>query len=328
MTKIEIGKKFGQMVLLLILLSVIVFSMARLCPGDPLKAYYGDGVERMSEMEREAAREKLGLNDSMVVQYKEWATHALQGDLGLSYQYKRPVQQIIGDFLPNTLILGLTAFVLTFAGAIWLGTFCAMRENSLTDSIICKLGVISGNIPSFFMALVLILIFAVNLQILPSGGAYSLGNQDNVMDRIYHLILPVTVLVLEHLWYYAFMVRNKLMEETRKDYVLLCKAEGIPRKTILRKHCLKNIMPSMAVMMAIAVPHILGGTYVVESVFAYPGLGTLSFQAAMYQDYNMLMALCLLTGVIVVGFNFLARLIGEWLDPRMQYEAKVQEVTA
>lgn len=325
MNKRDILKKIAQMLVVLLLLSVIVFVMARLCPGDPLKAYYGDGIERMSTEEREAAREKLGLNDAMVVQYQRWARQALTGDLGLSYQYKQPVSVVIEHFWLNTVVLGGTAFVLTFGLAIWLGMFCALREESRIDRIICRLGVVSSNIPAFFLALLLILIFAVNLRILPTGGAYSLGNSGNLLDRAYHLILPVTVLVLEHLWYYAFMVRNKLLEETRKDYVLLCKAEGIPRKTIMSKHCLKNIMPSMIAMMAIAVPHILGGTYVVESVFAYPGLGTLSFEAAMYQDYNLLMALCMVTGFVVLLFNLLAQLTSEYLDPRMKYEREIEE---
>ena len=140
------------------------------------------------------------------------------------------------------------------------------------------------------------------------------------MDRIFHLILPVTVLVLEHLWYYTYMIRNKLIEETRQEYVLLCKAKGIPRKIIMKKQCMRNIMPSMLTIMAIAVPHILGGTYVVEMVFSYPGLGVLSFEAAKYQDYNMLMALCLITGVVVLVFNIAAQIINEFIDPRMSYE--------
>ncbi|MGN0715217.1 MAG: ABC transporter permease [Anaerovoracaceae bacterium] len=316
--------KLAQMIIVLLLLSMVVFTLARLCPGDPLKAWYGDGVEHMSEAEKDAAREKLGLNDSMVTQYLRWAENLLHGDLGISYQYKQPVTGIIGKMWPNTLILGLTAYIMTFALATALGCFCALREGRHVDRIICRIGVISANIPAFFLALVLILLFAVNLHILPVGGAYSYGQSGNVADRILHLILPVTVLVLEHLWYYAYMIRNKLLEETRQDYVLLCKAKGMSRRRILWGSCLKNIMPSMAVIMAISVPHILGGTYVVESVFAYPGLGTLSFESAMYKDYNMLMALCLLTGAVVLVFNLLAQLLGEFLDPRTAYEEEVQ----
>lgn len=317
---IYILKKLAQMAVALILLSVAVFIIARACPGDPLLAYYGDGVEHMSSAEKLAARQRLGLDDSLLQQYIRWAGDLFQGDLGLSYQYKQPVLSVIGGVWVNTLILGLVSYVLTFGLAIALGMFCALREDRTADRIICKVGVISANIPSFFLALLLILVFAVNLHLLPAGGAYSLGEKYNFWDRVVHLILPAAVMVLQHLWYYAYLVRNKLIEETRKDYVLLCKAEGIPRQTIMKRHCFRNILPSLLVIMAISVPHILGGTYVVEMVFSYPGLGTLSFESAMYQDYNMLMALTLLTGAVVLIFNMAAQALGQWIDPRMEYE--------
>lgn len=315
-----ITKKVMQMLAVLLLLSIVVFVIARLCPGDPLRSYYGDGVEHMSEIQKEAARDRLGLNDSMMTQYFRWIGGVFDGELGMSYKYKQPVGEIIGRVWMNTLILGGTAYVLTFGLAVLLGMFCALREESTADRIICRAGVAAGSIPAFFLALLLIYVFSVKLGILPTSGAYSYGNSGSVPDRIYHLILPVTVLVLEHLWYYAYMVRNKLIEETRQDYVLLCKAEGIPRKQIMRRHCLRNILPSMLVIMAISFPHILGGTYVVEMIFGYPGLGTLSFESAMYQDYHMLMALSLLTGAVVLVFNLLAQILGEFIDPRMKYE--------
>lgn len=312
--------KVIQMIIVMVVLSMAVFVIARLCPGDPLRSYYGDGVEHMSELQKEAARGKLGLNDSMIVQYQRWVENLFTGDLGLSFKYKLPVTEVIGRVWTNTLVLGIVSYILTFGFAFLLGCFCALREDKLIDRIICRVGVISGSIPAFFLALLLILFFAVELGVLPTGGAYSYGSSDNITDRIWHLVLPVTVMVLEHLWYYAYMIRNKLLAETRQDYVLLCKAEGIPRTKILCCHCLRNVMPSMLVIMAIAVPHILGGTYVVETVFSYPGLGTLSFESAMYQDYNMLMALCMLTGACVLVFNLAAQLLGEFIDPRMQRE--------
>ena len=121
------------------------------------------------------------------------------------------------------------------------------------------------------MALVLILIFSVNLKILPSSGAYSTGKAGDVGDRVIHLIMPLTIVVLEHLWYYAYMIRNKILEEVRADYVLLAKSKGLTKNSILFRHCLRNIIPSYLSIMAISVPHILGGTYIVETVFSYPG---------------------------------------------------------
>ena len=306
-----------QTVIVLAVLSIAVFTIANLCPGDPLKSYYGDGAEHMSIQQRQAAEEKLGLNEGILTRYGRWASGALKGDMGISYKYKQPVTYVIGLFWKNTLLLGGIAYILVFGLAVLLGKFCALREDSIADRIICKIGVVSNNIPSYFIALLLIMFFAVRLGVLPVGGAYDYGMSNSIANRCLHLVLPVSVLVIEHLWYYAYMIRNKLIEETRKDYVLLCKATGLSKKTILSKCCMKNIMPSLLTVMAISLPHILGGTYVVEMVFAYPGLGTLSFESAMYKDYNMLMALTLLTGAVVVLFNMLSQIAGEFLDPRM-----------
>ena len=155
---------------------------------------------------------------------------------------------------------------------------------------------------------------------LPTSGAYALGGEHSLGDRLVHLILPVTVMVLSHLWYYTYMVRNKLLEEIREDYVLLCKVKGMGKCRIMFTHCLRKILPSLISIMAISVPHIIGGTYIAESVFSYPGLGTLSMESAQYHDYNMLMVLSLITGFAVIVANVAGQIISEWIDPRMKQE--------
>lgn len=161
----------------------------------------------------------------------------------------------------------------------------------------------------------------MKIRIFPTGGAYSYGMTHSLPDRIWHLVLPCAVLVLEHVGYYGLMVRNLLVEETRKDYVLLHKSQGIPREKILRKYCMKNILPGMIPAMTMAVPHILGGTYVVEMVFGYPGLGTLAFESALYKDFNVLMAVTLLTGALVIFCNMLGEVLSAAIDPRMRDDA-------
>ena len=320
-----IAGKVLQLIAVMMILSIIVFALARLAPGDPLRSYYGDGVEHMSTAQKEAAISRLGMDAPLPEQYVKWLGNALHGDFGISYKYKQPVTMVISRVWTNTLLLGGLAFLLTFLFSFMLGMYTAMREGSLADRIITKVGVVSNSIPAFFMGLMLILFFAVKIPLFPTGGAYALGEVDSISSRIYHMILPLTVLVLEHLWYYTYMVRNKLSEEVRKDYVLMCKAKGLSRKTIMRRHCLRNIMPSMVTIMAIALPHILGGTYVVEMVFSYPGLGSLSFESAKYHDYNMLMVLSLLTGLVVVVFNMIAQIVDEKIDPRTAYERNVPD---
>ena len=133
--------------------------------------------------------------------------------------------------------------------------------------------------------------------------------------------MPLTVVVLGHLWYYAYLVRNRLLEETRADYVLLARMKGLSGKQVLYRHCLPNALPSYLSMMAIALPHILGGAYVVETVFSYPGIGTLAYESARYQDYNLLMVVSLMTGALVIFGNMLARLLNGRIDPRTDRRA-------
>ena len=321
---------YGQKILIFLagvfFLSLIVFYMSRLTPTDPLQAYYGERTEKMSVEEKDRARERLGLNEPIHVQYVRWVENALHGDFGISFKYKQNVLEVIKLRIGNTLILGGIGFVLTFAGALALGIFCAWFEDKWPDRLVCRLGTLTSCIPEFWLSLVLIFVFCVTLRWLPSSGAYSVGNADDISDRIAHLILPMIVVISGHLWYYAYMIRNKLLEEVRAEYVLLSKAKGLTRKQIMFRHCLRNIMPSYISIMAISVPHVLGGTYIVETVFAYPGIGTLSYESARYADYNMLMVLCMMTGVTVILCNMIGQIINEHIDPRIRAK-EVTELT-
>lgn len=300
------------------ILSVAVFYVARLAPGDPLVSYYGDRTEKMSPEERQWAMEKLGLNEPIYVQYMKWVKNALQGDFGISFKYKQDVAKVIGGRMVNTLILGGIGFVLIFAFALLLGILCAWYEDTWLDRLICKVGTVTSCIPEFWLSLVLILVFAVNLRILPSSGAYTIGRENDLGDRVLHLVMPLAIVTVGHLWYYAYMIRNKLLEEVRADYVLLAKSKGLDKKRIMFKHCLRNIMPAYLSIMAISVPHILGGTYIVETVFSYPGIGTLSYESARYHDYNLLMILCMISGIVVIFCNILSQIINEHIDPRVK----------
>ncbi len=312
------GKKVLIFLVSVFVLSVAVFYISRLAPGDPLMSYYGERVEKMSVEEKDAAREKLGLNDPIHVQYVRWLENAAKGKFGISYKYKQDVMEVIGQRIGNTLILGGIGFLLTFLGALGLGVLCAWYEDRWPDRLLCKGGTLLSCIPEFWLSLVLILLFAVMLHWLPSSGAYDVGHKKDILNRIVHLILPMTIVILEHLWYYAYMIRNKLLEETRADYVLLGKSKGLSKKQILFGHCLRNIMPSYISIMAISVPHVLGGTYIVETVFSYPGIGTLSYESARYHDYNLLMVLCMITGILVIFCNLIGQIINERIDPRIK----------
>ena len=242
------GKKALAFLLSVFVLSLAVFYVSRLAPGDPLVSYYGDRAEKLTPQERAQAEEKLGT--------------------------------------------------------------------------------ITSCIPEFWLSLLLILIFAIELRVLPSSGAYSIGQQNNIADRAAHLILPLAVVVLGHLWYYAYMIRNRLLDEMRADYVLLAKSKGLTRRAVMLRHCLRNTMPAYLSIMAISVPHVLGGTYIVETVFSYPGLGTLAYESARYKDYNLLMLLSLLSGALVILCSIIAQTINEQIDPRIRAEQAVRETEA
>ena len=312
-------KKAAQLVLSLIVLSLIVFFVSRLAPGDPLRAYYGETVERMSVQQLEAAQERLGLNESLIVQYVNWATAALHGDFGISYQYKQPASGIIAQVFGNTMLLTGISFVLILVLGLLLAIFCVRHEGRTSDRIICKVGVAANSIPEFFISLLLVMIFSAGLGLLPHSGAVSIGG-GGFADRIVHLILPVTAIVVSHLWYCAYLMRNKLADEISKEYVLLCKVKGLSEKQIIYRHCLRNIMPSVVSIMAIFLPHLLGGAYVVEIVFSYPGMGKLGVESAQYHDYNMLMLVTLITGAMVVAANIIAQIINEKLAPEITEE--------
>ena len=310
--------KFIHLVVTLFVLSFIVFTVSHLAPGDPLRAYFGESSERLSHKQREIAIEELGLNEPLLIQYKTWIENALKGDLGESYKYKTPVSDVIEGVYVNTIILTGSSFVIIFIGALAFGILCAMNEGKFIDKLLYQIGTAMNCIPSFWISLIVILIFSVNLKLLPSGGVYDIGYEQSILNRIIHLILPLFVMVAGHIWYYAFFVRNKLLEELKEDYVLLAKTMGFSNKEIVFKYCIRNIMSSYITLMSMSLPHILTGAYIIEYIFSYPGLGNLSFESAKFHDYNLLMTLCIITGFVVVLSSFISDILNIFIDPRMR----------
>lgn len=307
-------RRLLALVLSLFVLSLLVFTVARLSPGDPLQAYYGEGVERLSPAERAQATERLGLNENPASQYAHWLAGVLRGDFGLSYRYKAPALEVIAGRLGNSLILGGGAFVLIFALALPLGVWCAARAGRASERVLRAAGTLSACIPEFWLALLFIYMFSIRLGWLPSSGATSLGGG----GRLRHLILPMSVLVLGHLWYYAYLARNFVLEEMREDYTLLAAAKGLSTRQVLWRHCVRTALPAYISLAAASAAHIFGGTVIVETVFSYPGLGTLAVESAKLHDYNLLMLICLITGAFVIVINAAGQTFAERLDPRMQ----------
>ncbi|MDR2528996.1 MAG: ABC transporter permease [Synergistaceae bacterium] len=246
-----LGKKALTFLFMMFLLSTVVFYASRLTPGDPLEAFYGEATQLMTTEELDAARARLGLDGSITWQYVQWVSCALQGDFGMSLRHKRPVLEVVRPLIGNTLALGGTAYILAFLLAAPLALFCARFEDSLADRLICKAGTVAYCIPAFWLGTMLVLLFSVNLKWLPSSGAYGIGKSGDIGNRVRHMVLPLTVLVVSHLWYYTYMIRNKLLDEARRDYVLLARTKGLGRTRTLFAHCLRNVLPTIVNMMAI-----------------------------------------------------------------------------
>lgn len=304
--------------LTMFILSVVVFCFARWAPGDPLQSFYGDAVESMTSEELAAARSRLGLDAPIYVQYIKWLGNAFRGNFGLSLKYKKAAMDVVSPLIGNTLILGGTAYLLVFLLATLLAVVCALHEETWLDRLICKIGTSVYYLPPFWLGVVLVLVFSIHLKLFPSSGAYDIGKSGDIQNRILHMILPLTVMIVSHLWYYAYMIRNKLLDELRQDYVLLAKEKGLTKRQIVWKHCLRNVAPTIVSIMAISIPHVLSGTYIAESVFNYPGIGALSIESAKYHDYNLLMLLVMITGALVVLSSILAQTVNEVIDPRMK----------
>lgn len=304
----------------MILLSIAVFYISAYAPGDPLQSFYGERIENMQPAELEAARHRLGLDGPVYLRYISWVHNALGGDFGISLKYKESAIEVIRALVGNTLILGGLSYIVVFALAIFLAVCCAMYEGTWIDTAICKIGTFVFYLPAFWVGLLLILVFNVNLGWLPGSGAYDPGQSADVLNRGKHLILPMIVMVLSHVWYYAYMIRNKLLDETRQDYVLLAKTKGFSRLYVVCHHCLRNVASTIISIMAVSVNHILGGTYVAEAVFAYPGLGQLSIESVKYHDYNLLMLIVLITGAMVIASGLIAQAVNERIDGRMKAE--------
>ena len=320
----RIVKRVLLLILAMFILSIVVFILARLTPGDPLQSYYGDQLDFMKESEISAARQKLGLDSNMVVQYFRWLGGVFHGNFGLSLKYRQPVINVIKPLVGNTILLGLISYACTFVIAIILACICAINEDGIVDKLISKIVTTIYYIPSFWLGVILVLIFAVNLKWMPSSGAYDFGMAGSISNRIRHLILPVTVMVVSHVGYYTYIIRNKLLDETRQDYVLLAKSKGCTRVEIIRKHCLRNVLPTIISLMAISIPHITGGTVVVESIFHYPGIGNLAIESTKFHDYNLLMLTVIITGFVVFLGGFIAQTLNEEIDTRIKEQGVIK----
>ena len=316
-----------QAIPLLLATSVIIFFLVRLAPGGPLAA--AERNPNVSPEQLAILRHKYGLDQPLYVQYVKWMGQLVQGDLGESIKMHRPVSELIAERLPNTLLLVGISFLVTICIAIPVGIYSAIKQYSLSDYIITTLTFVGQSIPIYWFGLVLILIFYVWLQnpftgepIFPGGGMYSLDQQDSITDRIWHLILPVTMLSLAWIAWYTRFLRASMLEVIHSDYVRTARAKGLAERAIRYRHALKVAAIPLVTLVALDLPALFGGALFTEMVFSWPGMGRLFWDAARARDYPILLAVVLINSLLIVVFNLIADLGYSFLDPRIRYAGR------
>lgn len=298
------------------LMTVIVFLLIRLVPGDPVDVMYG--AEGLDPARRAALERSLGLDQPLVVQYVKWLGRALSGDLGRSYRAQMPVLQLILQRLPATLYLSLAALVFSVVLAIPLGILSAIRRNSWADLGAIGFAILGISLPQFWSGIMLVLIFAVWLRWLPSIGF--VPPQEDFFKFLRHLTLPAITLGWSLAGTTTRLTRSSVLEELGRDYVRTARGKGLPESHVLWRHALRNALIPTVTMVGLQLAFLIGGAVVVETVFAWPGIGLLVVDSIFARDYPVVQGVILTVAVLVVLVNLLVDFIYTILDPRIRLE--------
>ena len=292
-------------------------------PGDPIYRML-EGIPNLRPADYERLRRLYGLDDPVYVQYGKWLWQLLQLNPGYSREYGQPVIDLIGPALKNTLVLTVTAVVMGKSVAILLGIFSAVRQYSFGDYFLTSITFVAYSVPGFWLGLMMIIVFSVKLGWLPTSGIvnpdFTPGSWEATLDWIKHLILPVAVLAISEIIQVQRFMRSSLLEVLRQDYLMTARAKGLSEKAVIGRHALKNALIPVVTIIAVTMPRVIGGSTVVETVFAYPGIGRLLYTSIMGNDYVVTMTVVMIIALTVVAFNLLADVLYGWLDPRIRYQ--------
>ncbi|MDX1566911.1 MAG: ABC transporter permease [Longimicrobiales bacterium] len=309
-------------------IATVIFFILNLAPGDPVARYAGPSVppEVLAQI-----RTNLGLDDPIHIRFLKWMGSLLTGDFGYSLAQNRPVAGLIREILPNTLLLSGAALALSFLGGVVLGVIQAVRQYSLTDQVLSVAALFFYSMPSFWLALMLILIFSLGARTwdwpfwLPASGMQSvdyafLSPVERVVDVLRHLALPAGSLALVLTAGIARYMRGSMLEVIRQDYVRTARAKGLAESRVIFKHALRNALGPVITLFGLYLPVIFSGTVFVEAVFGWPGMGNLIVNAINQRDYPVVMAATFIFGLLVVVGNLVADVLYGAVDPRIRYE--------
>ena len=307
-------KRLLQAVPLLLLITILCFVLIDLAPYDAMDAKVTD---KMTPAMIEQMREEAGLNDPLPVQYLRWLKNLLKGDLGQSLINKTDIATDLKEKIPNTIKLVLPSYVTAFLLAIVLGLIAGRYKNTWVDKIINSLASIGLAVPTFFVALLFIYYFGLKLDLFPVMGMNSLG-EDSFEDFLHHLVMPYSVLVIGFLPDLVRYVRSSTITQFDEDYVTVQKAFGSSAGTILLRHVSKNVLLPMITKLGMALPMLVTGAVITETVFAWPGIGVYFTNAIRSLDYPIVMAVLVLSGTLVILGNLISDILCAIIDPRIR----------
>ncbi|MEM7124751.1 MAG: ABC transporter permease [Chloroflexota bacterium] len=316
-----ISRRLLQAIPLLLFISFIMFMIIQ-ATGDPLAAYTVDASLTSEDIARLKA--KYGLDQPAPIQYLNWLRNMATGNWGTSYFTRESVVDMVLERLPNTLVLVAISYTLILVLAIVLGIATALRQYSIFDHVVTALSFVGIAMPSFWLGLMLIYLFSVQfkslgLPSLPVGGMYDLEVGKTAPQVLRHAILPAVTLSVVVCARYIRYIRSEVLEQLHLDYVNTAKAKGLRQYTILMRHVFKNVLLPLITLIGLDLPNFLSGTIVIETIFAWPGIGRLFWSAAERTDIPVLMAVMLFVAIMTVFFNLLADILYAAVDPRINY---------
>ena len=306
-----------EILAMLVLMSFVIYALIGLMPGDPIDLMRS-ADPRMSAADAARLKALYGLDQPLLLRYAGWAAQALAGDLGYSRLFAAPVWRALLPRLGNSLLLMGPSFLFAIAIALALGTAAARRPGSRLDAAINLFCIAGVPLPTFWLALVLILVFAAGFGWLPASGIATAGSS-GIVDRLRHLILPVTTLTLVSAASYTRYVRAAMREALAQDHIRTARAKGAGEARVIFHHALRSALVPVTTILALSFGGLVSGALVTETMFAYPGMGKLIFDAVMGNDYNLALAALLLATAVTMVANLAADLAYAWLDPRVSY---------
>lgn len=305
----------------LFILSILIFVLAKLMPGDP---FTGLITPNTDPAVIEELRRKAGLYDPWHIQYINWMKRALQGDFGMSYAYKVPVRTLIGERAGNTFVLSLLSATLTYCIAIPLGMLAGRYQNSKLDKIVTFYNYVSYAIPTFVLSLLMLWFFGYKVGLFPTTGSVSLGVTKGTfayyIDRLHHILLPAITYALLATTTTIQYLRNEVIDAKNLDYVKTARSKGVPENKVYSKHIFRNSILPIAAFFGYTITGLLGGSIFIERIFSYPGMGGLFISSIMSRDYSVVTSLILLFGFLTLVGSLLSDIILSIVDPRIRIE--------